>query len=76
MLWTKTVKFSPYVGECDFLIVEKTVRRSGDEVIFRRDLYLADPDAKDGMKLVKRGALYRGDGMSMPTRYVPDEAVA
>lgn len=71
MLTSKKVDFGDFVGSMEFFTVDETVKRTAMEHIVRRDLYMADEAEPGGMKLVKRGKLFRANLFSVPHRYFP-----
>ncbi|WEF24636.1 hypothetical protein [Paracoccus sp. S3-43] len=73
MVRTKAVEFGHYVGRVEFFTLDETVLQSEDERVFRRDLYAADETQPNGMRLIKRGDLYRyrvnGNTLPLPFHF-------
>lgn len=68
MLNTKTLDLGFPYRALTFFTLEEVIRQTPDETIFRRDLYMADTGAKDGMRLIRRGDLLlvgKGHGRAM-----------
>lgn len=70
MVETKSVNFGDFVGCVEFFTVDETVKRTTQEHVVRRDLYMADDRAPGGMTLVRRGDLFKANLFSLPRRYM------
>lgn len=68
----KSMDFGPYVGRVEFFALDETIIRTDSESLFRRNLYVADETQPGGMKLVKRGDIFRckSDGYELPRPFV------